>query len=318
MKKLSIIIPVYNVENYIGKCLESCLNQDIPKNEYEIIVVNDGTKDNSVQVIEKYITPENNIRLIHRKNGGLSAARNTGLKEAKGEYVWFVDSDDWIENNVLYKLYSYLNEKQLDVLCFNRYKYSSEEKKSKLKVNIQSNIVMKGIDFLSVRGISPGAWCAIYNRTYLENNHLLFMEGVLHEDQEFTPRAFCLAKRISFINICAYYYFQRQGSIMRSSQSKRRCEDLLKVAYSLFMFSEENCKQYKKAHLEFKKRISFIVLQSVAHYNRGFFPISDYKKYPFYPLFAGISMDCKLFLKCLLFNISPSIYITLYNKLERK
>ena len=101
MKKLSIIIPVYNVENYVGKCLESCLNQDIPKNEYEIIVVNDGTKDNSVQVIEKYITPENNIRLIHRKNGGLSAARNTGLKEAKGEYVWFVDSDDWIENNVL-------------------------------------------------------------------------------------------------------------------------------------------------------------------------------------------------------------------------
>ena len=95
MKKLSIIIPVYNVEKYVGKCLESCLNQDIPKNEYEIIVVNDGTKDNSAQVIEKYITPENNIRLIHRKNGGLSAARNTGLKEAKGEYIYFVASHVW-------------------------------------------------------------------------------------------------------------------------------------------------------------------------------------------------------------------------------
>lgn len=120
MKKLSIIIPVYNVEKYVGRCLESCLDQDLPKDEYEIIVVNDGTQDNSVQVIEKYIKPENNVTLIHRENGGLSAARNTGLKHAQGEYVWFVDSDDWIEKDSLSKLIQYIKKYDLDVFRFLR------------------------------------------------------------------------------------------------------------------------------------------------------------------------------------------------------
>ena len=88
---LSIIIPVYNVEQYIGKCLDSCLNQDLPKDEYEIVVVDDGSPDNSSSIVEGYMKKYSNIRLIHRENGGLSAARNTGLKEAKGENERFVD-----------------------------------------------------------------------------------------------------------------------------------------------------------------------------------------------------------------------------------
>lgn len=92
MKKLSIIIPMYNVDQYIGKCLDSCLKQDISKDEYEIIVVDDESPDNSSSIVEEYMKNNMNIRLIYRKNGGLSAARNTGLKEAKGEYIWFVAS----------------------------------------------------------------------------------------------------------------------------------------------------------------------------------------------------------------------------------
>lgn len=97
MVKLSIIIPVYNVELYIEKCLQSCLSQDIPYDEYEIIVVNDGSPDGSLAIAESIAKTTTNMTIISQKNGGLSAARNTGMSVAKGEYIWFVDSDDWIE-----------------------------------------------------------------------------------------------------------------------------------------------------------------------------------------------------------------------------
>ena len=98
---LTIVIPVYNVEKYIEKCLLSCVHQDIPSDSYEIIVVNDGTKDNSLRIAESIATTHSNISIVSQQNKGLSAARNTGLKLAKGNYIWFIDSDDWIEDNCL-------------------------------------------------------------------------------------------------------------------------------------------------------------------------------------------------------------------------
>ena len=96
---LSIIIPVYNVEKYVEKCIRSCENQDIPKENYEVIVVNDGSPDGSLAIVERLANEFSNIKVINQENKGLSMARNTGLEAAKGEYVWFVDSDDWIEEN---------------------------------------------------------------------------------------------------------------------------------------------------------------------------------------------------------------------------
>lgn len=318
MKKLSIIIPVYNVEKYVGRCLESCLEQDLPKDEYEIIVVNDGTKDNSVQVIEKYITPENNVTLIHRENGGLSAARNTGLKYAQGEYVWFVDSDDWIEKNALAKLLFELDNNKLDVLCINRFQYYTDGTKKSRNINYVPGKIMRGRDFISIKGISPGAWCALYRKSFLMKYRLYFKEGILHEDQEFTPRVFYLANRISFIDFCAYFYFQRDGSIMRSSQNAKRCKDLLIVADSLFNFAETKCKQHKDAYSIFLEKVTAMVLQSAAYYNTDYFPISEYKKYPFYPLRVEVSTNKSMFLKCMLFNLSPKLYIIVYKLIKRK
>ena len=104
--KLSIIIPMYNVEPYIEKCLLSCLNQNIPHADYEIIVVNDGSPDGSLGIARRIASTVDNMLIVSQENGGLSAARNKGLSYAKGEYVWFVDSDDWIEENCsFYSLY---------------------------------------------------------------------------------------------------------------------------------------------------------------------------------------------------------------------
>lgn len=96
---LSIIIPVYNLENYIGRCLESCIDQSCVETMYEIICVDDGSKDNSAQIIKKYSEHNNRIKYIHKENGGVSSARNLGLTKASGEYVWFVDGDDWIRKD---------------------------------------------------------------------------------------------------------------------------------------------------------------------------------------------------------------------------
>ena len=110
--KISIVIPIYNVEHYIGRCVESVLNQKLSKDEYEVIFVNDGTKDNSVEVLNKAIDFEKykNLHIYNKENGGLSSARNFGLDKAHGDYVWFVDSDDWIEPNCLAKIVKKLNE----------------------------------------------------------------------------------------------------------------------------------------------------------------------------------------------------------------
>ena len=101
--KISLIIPVYNVEQYIGRCLQSCLCQPhVAADDYELVIVNDGTKDNSMHVVEKMTRDYPNVTIINQHNQGLSMARNAGLKAAQGEYVWFIDSDDWIEDNCLH------------------------------------------------------------------------------------------------------------------------------------------------------------------------------------------------------------------------
>ena len=115
--KLSLIIPVYNVEQYVGRCLQSCLKQPyVMADDFELVIVNDGTKDNSMAIVEEMTRDCANVTIINQDNQGLSMARNTGLKAAKGEYVWFIDSDDWIEDGCLHEILARLHETKTDLL----------------------------------------------------------------------------------------------------------------------------------------------------------------------------------------------------------
>lgn len=312
--KLSIIIPVYNVEQFVGKCIESCLKQDIPRTEYEIIVVNDGSPDNSVSIIEQYITPDNIVRLIHRQNGGLSAARNTGLKEAKGEYVWFVDSDDWIEPNVLKGLLDRVYRDKLDVLCFNlQFAFPDGHTQPYNVAAKEVGYVYRGTDFIYAVGMPPAAWTALYKRDFLEKHTLVFYEGIIHEDQEFTPRAYCLAERISFIDYVVYNYNQREGGIMKSKQSERKCKDLLTVADSLYAFTQSHRKTLnQEAYWTLMNRISFAVSQSIANYNKDYFNLSEYEHKPYYPLCINPLLSNKEKWKYRIINFSLSLYLKIY------
>lgn len=319
MIKLSIIIPMYNVEQYIGNCLDSCLNQDLPKDEYEIVVVDDGSPDNSSSIVEGYMKKYSNIRLIHRENGGLSAARNTGLREAKGEYIWFVDSDDWIESNCLGFLVNTAKDNDLDVLCFGLQLVYPDGRKTKYNIKCEeSGKVYKGEDFICRVKMPSAAWVAIYNRTFMESNRLSFMEGILHEDQEFTPRAYALSSNIVFLNKAIYYYNQRDGGIMKSNRDKQRAIDLLKVANSLYSFTLLQFSPNSEVYLVLLQKVAFAFTQSLAYYNKTYFPITSYTSSPCYPLQSGLQVSLSERVKYRLVNISISLYIFIYKLLKKK
>ena len=117
--KLSVIVPIYQVEQYLPKCVDSLLNQGLSPTDYEIILVDDGSPDNCGVICDDYALRHENIKVVHRQNGGLSAARNSGIEVAQGEYVQFVDPDDYLESNVLGKLVQKVESDKLDVLRFN-------------------------------------------------------------------------------------------------------------------------------------------------------------------------------------------------------
>ncbi|MDE6486538.1 MAG: glycosyltransferase [Muribaculaceae bacterium] len=315
-KRLSIIIPAYNVEQYIGRCLESCLNQDLAPKDYEIIVVNDGTPDKSMEVVDLYAKSHDNIISVNRKNGGLSAARNTGLEYATGEYVWFVDSDDRIEANCLGYLLNFAGDNRLDVLCFGLFLEYADGRTSLFPINNKGGEVYKGCDFLNRVAMPPAAWAALYKRSFLNSRYLRFLEGILHEDQEFTPRAYYLSERIAFINIPFYYYCQREGSIMKSSRDARRCRDLLKVADSLYYFAETEVDRGSEAWNTFLQKVYFCVTQSLAFYSSDVFELGEYKKREYYPFNLSVVKGTIKHKLCLA-NYSLRLYVMLHRLLKK-
>ena len=237
MVKLSIIIPVYNTEEYLPRCLNSCLEQDLPANEYEIIAINDGSSDNSLQILNAYALKYPNIRVINQENRGLGATRNRGLNLAIGEYIWFVDSDDWVLENCLLDIYE--NCKAVDILETDRaYLY-------------KDHVVY--INIAKWTGV-PGY---IFNREFLIKNKLIFRENIYFEDSEFTPRVLYLSNKTVLYKKAIYYYYQRTGSIVHS-ESKKHCTDLILIIKSLYTFIIKHTDNLKdKQILYFYLRSSF-------------------------------------------------------------
>lgn len=308
--KLSIIVPVYNVEDYITQCLNSLLDQDLGQDDYEIIIVNDGSNDSSDKIANEYVQRHKNVQIINRENGGLSAARNTGLKNAKGEYVWFVDSDDWIEANSLNTLIRLLDKNELDVLCFGvKCYHNAEHIDSSNSPTEYVEQVMHGADFVSKVKMIPAAWAAVYRRSFLSENKLTFYEGILHEDEEFTPRAYFLANKIMYLHKHVYYYRQREGSIMKSARNAKRAVDYLTIADSLYDFALKHTQEGSDQYYYFMQRVNRQVVQSLYFNTGGMPPFALYREKKYFPLtFANLKCKQKDKLKYLLVNISPKLY----------
>lgn len=226
MLKLSVIVPIYNVERYLCKCVDSLLSQDLLQEEYEIILVDDGSSDQSGMICDEYALNQANVRTVHQRNGGLSVARNNGIATAEGKYVQFVDSDDYLEPNVLKALVEIMEADQLDVLRFNyrnvneQYEEIEPNKDPKRWVSYSSE-VCDGLTFLNER-LGP----ACYACQFMVKRELLsdcrFKEGIYFEDTEWTPRMLRKAKRAVSTDLIAYNYLVREGSITQSVDEKKK------------------------------------------------------------------------------------------------
>lgn len=240
-RKLSIIIPIYNVEKYISTCLESILCQIKDNRAVEIILINDGTKDRSATIALDLIKDYPNARLYNQDNQGLSMARNNGLKYASGDYVWFIDSDDSIADNCLAGILDDLSDEP-DMLQL-KYQFTYEDSTTSKPVVAYNPNVISGKDAI-VRGIiSAPAQFTIFRRQFLELNNLHFVAGIYHEDSEFKPRATYLAESIKWHQPIVYNYLQRSTGSITSTFKLKNGVDIITVVNNLHQFCENTVRE---------------------------------------------------------------------------
>lgn len=234
--RLSLIIPVYNVEKYLGDCLTTAFSQQL--SDYEVICVNDGSQDKSLEILEKYANNYPNITIISQSNKGLSGARNTGLYAAKGDYVFFLDSDDYfIDTTTLYEILKFSESNNLDICVFNalvngQLYYSDSLGKFDDTVITGKEYFVKS--FAYARDIVTPIWMHMYKRDFLLTNGFVFKEGLLHEDELFTPWTVYEAQRLACIDKPIVHYRYNRKESITSNITQKNYEHRLDTARGLF------------------------------------------------------------------------------------
>ncbi len=217
--KLSIIVPIYNVEKYLEKCIESLLKQD--EENYEILLINDGSTDNSLEICKKYESEYKNIKVFNKKNGGLSSARNYGLDKAEGKYISFIDSDDWISANYIEEIYRIIDsDKNVDVITYNMiYINDGWDNGTTRKVyNDFENMDRKEI---IKECYNPSfAWARVYKKDII-NKYRFPTKDIWYEDMYIMPAILSNCKKIKYIDKELYFYRQRKSSITASVKNKK-------------------------------------------------------------------------------------------------
>ena len=240
--KVSIIVPIYNVEKYLRKCLDSLVAQTL--NEIEIILVNDGSKDDSKKIMKEY---KNNypdkIICIYKENGGQGSARNEGLKVAKGKYIAYVDSDDWIDEKMIETMYNKAEKANYDILVCGtkvvneKYEILQEEPAIMYEENIKNLLFGK-----------MAIWNKIYRREILEKENYVFRTKKWYEDLDFTAKIILEDYNIGFIDENFYYYVERPNSTMNNQNARKNLEIL--DAMNEIIKYYKNVDKYEKSYQE--------------------------------------------------------------------
>ena len=216
--KVSVIIPAYNIEDYIGRCLESIIKQTLK--DIEIIVVNDGSNDNTLAIINVFARKDNRIKIVDKKNKGSIEARKSGFKVANGEFILFIDGDDWIENDCLEILYDNVKKNNSDIVLYNAF-YSYDDRKEPFDTfrikNMKNDIVTE----LFIGNISPVIWAKFIRREFINLSDIEFPNDISYaEDLALVSNLFINSPKISFCHKRLYNYYQRNDSITKISNSK--------------------------------------------------------------------------------------------------
>ena len=322
MPRLSFILPVYNVAPYLRKCVNSLLMQDYE--DYEIILVDDGSTDDSGTICDELAAAYENIRVIHQENAGLSAARNAGLKAAEGEYICFVDSDDYWEENVLGGLLEQVEREKLDVLRFDyqnvratdaghldarRLDYEVFEPNKTPRYIDRKNEIVDGETYLNTRmGYACYAWQFVINRELIGT----FMPGIHFEDVDWLPRMMLRAKRVNSTQTIVYNYFVRQGSITQVQGNKEKIrknlEDRMRIieTYSGYIKQHPTCKWLKNMQSSMVAGVLTTVAQSFYQEKKEY--ISRLKALNVFPL--SIADQGRTYeRKARIINLSPRLLV---------
>lgn len=240
---LSIIIPVFNVKDYLEKCVNSLIDKKLSKKDYEIILVDDGSTDGiSNKICDELAKKHKNIvRVIHQKNKGIGGARNTGINEAKGSYLFFVDSDDTVLPNTPSFLIKKIKKTQADIISFNFY---TDKCNGKLEI-INTNYVHNEhpftlSEFPEYFLSQPSAWNRVWKKDLFTKNKLKFPNKVIFEDIRTMPKAFAMAKSIVTIEDALYIYLQRPDSVMHATKLERNKEIMDAFDDLILWFKKKN------------------------------------------------------------------------------
>lgn len=254
---ISVIVPVYKVEPYLRQCIDSILAQTYT--DFELILVDDGSPDNCGAICDEYAKHDDRIRVIHQENGGLSAARNTGIDAARGEYLTFIDGDDWVKNNHIENLYMCAKTYSADIAVCDSMEFW-DDSQTICTANTPSQITsMTGIEaakkvYLVGSGISIVAWAKLFSRSLTEQMH--FPLGKIHEDQAVVPILLYNAKKVVVSNVKSYMYRQRLNGIMRTKFSIKHLDDIDSIDSCIAYFEEKGESEIVNLAEKSKKRIT--------------------------------------------------------------
>lgn len=300
MPKFSIIVPVYNVEKYIKKCLDSIFAQTLK--DFEVIVINDGTKDKSIELIKNY-----DVKIINQKNQGLSAARNRGVKESRGEYLLFLDSDDYLEKDTLKELNESFKNNP-DIVRFQiREVYEDGKVITYQEIPFNNKNGVEAFKLFTKYHFVENAWCYAIKRKYYLKEKFSFKVGTYHEDFGLIPLVILKANIVNSIPYIGYNYVQRQGSIMNLkdySKTEKKVDDF----YNHYLFLLEESKKVNLDTTYFKSFISNSLILKITELKN-----TEYKKYKkilkkqkVYDNLISDTLSRKI--KKMIIKISPRIY----------
>ena len=307
----SYIVPVYNVEQYLPRCIESIITQDT--DDIEVLLIDDGSNDGSLDICKKYEMKDSRIRVYSKDNGGLSDARNYGMDRASGKYILFVDSDDYLIDNSYKTILPYTIDKP-DIIRGNAMKIGKSNGLIR-KHRYITEVPCNGFEYLKemfLNGDMPmAAWLNIYSREFLNNNGLRFKKGILHEDEEFTPRAFLKANKVIDTDLVHYYYEIRDNSIMTKKDKRKNAEDMLSTCYELeILMSSIPDRQFREAFLDslVAKYLSIFQEGSLGRYGDEYLPKEFLKRNAY---------KSKTRKKVKLMCLSPGLYSRVHNMFVR-
>ncbi|MBO7617608.1 MAG: glycosyltransferase [Bacteroidales bacterium] len=306
---LSIIVPVYNVKEFLPKCMESLLDQDLSKDEYEIVLIDDGSTDGGGEICDDFALKEGNVKVVHQKNQGLSVARNVGTQVAEGKYIQYVDSDDYLHPGVLKGLVSLMEEHSLDVLRYGFRRVSERGSVPKVgngPIRLKDNRIWEGKNFLLKElWFSCYACQFIIRKELLEVHHLQFKPGIIFEDTEWTPRLLSVSRRVASTDAVVYYYLIRRGSITNSAVEKR-------IKGQLFLIDElRNQALSMEDSRWYQGMISHMVVTIISNISKTLYPqrnvyLKELKDRNVYPLSTYMANKSGL-RKIRLINVSPPL-----------